>query len=106
MPNVRLFCRTNDNERFEADGATRGPVEEVGNLRAFVITQKPLPIRGLGEGPIPTFTATILGLPDPPELEVNDVESDLTAEVRDQNGDLVDPTYDPTKWAWTIDEVL
>lgn len=102
MPTIRLKCVSDNDERFEIRGAVRGRIDAIANLTAAIIEEESLPIEGLPDGPLPTFTATILGLPDPPELVQDAVESDLTAEVKDQDGNLVDIAYDPTRWTWAI----
>lgn len=102
MPSIRLRCVSDLNEKFEVRGAVQGALESIANLVAVVIVEEPLPIEGLPDGPLPTFTATMLGVPSPPEAVQSTVISTLTAEVRDQDGNLVDATYTLANWTWAI----
>lgn len=104
MPNIRLRCVSDNDEPFEARGAVSGsiPDNRIGNLSAAVINEEPLIIEGLADGPIPTYTATILGVPSPPEFVTPGTLTTLSAEVRDQFDNLVDAVYTPANWTWAI----
>lgn len=101
MPSIRLRCTSNTGESFDARGAVRGTVDAIGNLSAVVLNETTLPIEGISDDPLPTFTATIKNAAS--ELVVATSDTDIEAEVKDGFGNLVDASYDVDNWTWTID---